>query len=188
MIKIKVFKLFFKNSLEYAHNHRPWQGSEDVFHEGGAAHGAGGEYLDQVTAALLGVYDLGDGAATGAVGHSTAVCYGDYFIDTAGGDQEIGTHLDVEAGGGGVQDGSCAKGHFGALCAYESHELFEHLVCAVAAVREFEGADSAVVAGLHHLLGEFDIGIVEHRHNTCAADDVDCVNLVEFCHSTIVLC
>lgn len=169
-----------------AHDHRPGQRTEHVLHERRTAHVARREDLHQVAAQLHAAHDFGDAAAAGAVRDAAPVCEGHDLLHHAGRHEEISAQLEIDGGRRSVQDGTGAEGHFRAFRPDEGHELLEHLVGAVAAVRELEGADAAVVAGFHDLLAEFDILVVEHRNDAGTADDADGIDFIELCHNDAV--
>ena len=165
-----------------AHHHGPRQRSQDVLDEGRTAHGAGREDLHQVATQFHGVSNLGHGAATRAIRNAPAVAQRNHFLYHAGRNHEIGPHLDVLGSRGSIQDGTGTQGQFRALLADKADELLEHLVGAVAPVGKLKGADTAVVAGFHHLLRQFHILVVEYRHDTRRPDFSNRINFLKLCH------
>ena len=128
--------------------------------------------------------DFRHGSAAGAVRDATPVAEADDLFDHAGRDDEVSAHLDVERSRRGVQDGAGAEGHLRAFRPDEGHERLEHLVGAVAAVGKLERADAAVIAGLDDLLRQFDVLVVEHRHDPGRPDQPDGIDFLELCHNS----
>ena len=166
-----------------AHHHGPRERGEDVLDEGGTANGAGREDLHEVAAALHRMDNLRYRAAAGAVRDATPVRQRDDLVDNAGRDEEIGAELEIEGRRRGIENGAGAKSHVRALGTDIGKDLLEDAMGAVAAVGKLEGADAAVIAGLDDLLGQFHVGVIEHRHNARVPYDTDGIDLFKFCHS-----
>ena len=64
----------------------------------------------------------------------------------------------------------------------ELDEFAEDLLGEITAVGEFEGADTAVIAGLEDLFGDIDIRMVEDRDHAGLFHRLDDFEFAVFCH------
>ena len=164
------------------HEFGPGHRGEKAFDEF-RAEDVAGEYLAQVAAGFLGETDLGDAAAAGGVGHKATVAYfGDFGVEQRA-HHEACAELEVERGGGGVDNRAYAEGELGTFGGGIFDQFAENLVGEVTAVGELEGADAAVVACFHDLLGNLEVFVVEHGHHACGADFGQNGLFIEFCHN-----
>ncbi len=124
-------------------------------------------------------------AATGSVGHQTAVADARYFGVEKRPYNEAGAELNVECGGGGIYDRSYTECQFGTFGGGEFYQISEYLVGEIAAVGELKGADASGVACFDYLSGHFEVFVVEHGHHARGSYFGHYGLFVESCHDEV---
>lgn len=178
--------LFGRFHSTCCHDLAPGHRRFDVLHERRSSDISCGEDLADIAAGSLSCTDLRDGAAAGNVRDQPAVADGRYLRIVAGTDDEVGAQLDVERCGGRIDDGAGAEDHIGTFLGGIFVDLFENLVGIISAIGEFEDADAAVVAGFHHLTGDFGTAVVENGNHSRFHHCTERVEFIESCHGFYV--
>ena len=163
------------------HDLAPRHRCPETFDEGRPENVAG-EHLADIAAGFLCRTDLADRAAARAVRDQPAVADRSDGRIEQGADDKVGAELDVEGGRTGIHDGPDADDHAGKFLVGVLDEFAEDLLGEITAVGEFEGADTAVIAGLEDLFGDIDIRMVEDRDHAGLFHRLDDFEFAVFCH------
>ena len=126
--------------------------------------------------------DLRHRAATRRIGHEMAVAKPGHLRIQIRADHEIGPILQEQGRRGRVDNRADTQDQLRTLAPGILHQLDKNLRGEIAPVRELERPHAAIIAGLHHPLGDLGVRMIINGHHTRRQYGLQNLNLVELCH------
>ena len=146
-----------------------------------------GEDLAEVTTRLLSHTDLGDTSATRSIRDQSAVADLCHIRIEERPYNKAGPQLNVERSSRCIHHRANTHGHLGTLLSRILHHFGKYLVGKVASVGKLEGANTALIARLNHLLGHLRVAIIKYGDNSRCRHLVQNCDFIKSCHNPKIL-